>query len=176
MRLNLGCGLAHIEGWVNVDSWSGCDPDVLCDLENETWPFADDSVDYVLFDHSLEHMGETTRQFFHVIRELYRVCKAGAVIEVNVPHPQNRLFANDPTHVRAIYPETLGMFSLEINNRPGLKNSKLALQCGVDFKVTDVKYIPDGRVSHLSPHMLEQKLLSENNVAAEIHMKMEALK
>lgn len=176
MKLNLGCGLAHKEDFVNVDSWAGCNPDVVCDLENEIWPFEDNSVDFVLFDHSLEHMGETTKQFFHVIKELYRVCKADAEIEINVPHPQNRLFTNDPTHVRAIYPETLGMFSLEINNRPNLKNSKLAMQCGVDFKVISISYIPDGRFQQLPGHILDEKLLSENNVAAEIHMRIIALK
>lgn len=179
MKLNLGCGFAKKDGFVNVDSWAGCTPDIVCDLENEVWPFEDNSVEFVLFDHSMEHMGETTNQFFHVLKELYRVCKHDAEIEINVPHPQNRLFTNDPTHVRAIYPETLGMFSMEINKRcvdTGAKNSKLAMQLGVDFHITGINYIPDGRMPQLPGHILEQKLLSENNVAAEIHIKMRVIK
>lgn len=179
MKLNLGCGFAHKEGFINVDNWDGCKPDIICDLENEAWPFDGDSVDYVLFDHSLEHMGASTKQFFHVMKELYRVCKNGAKVEINVPHPQNRLFTNDPTHVRAIYPETLGMFSQSINRRQveaGMKNSKLGLQTGTDFEITHITYIPDGRFSNVAVSVLEQKLLSENNVAAEIHIGLKVIK
>ena len=179
MKLNLGCGFAHYNDFINVDSWAGCEPDVVCDLENEIWPFEDSSVEYVLFDHSLEHMGETTKQFLHVMKELYRVCTNGAIVEVNVPHPQSQLFTNDPTHVRPIYPETLGMFSKEINERQvktGMKNSKLALQTGTDFEITSISLIPDARVAGLAREILEKKLLSENNVATEIHFKLKVIK
>ena len=179
MRLNLGCGFAHYHDFTNVDSWEGCEPDVVCYLENEEWPFEDNSAEYVLFDHSLEHMGETTKQFFHVMKELYRVCIDGAVVEINVPHPLSQLYTNDPTHVRPIYPETIGMFSKEINERQiknGMKNSKLALQTNTDFEITSIQYIPDDRMKGLNTEILEKKLLSENNVAAEIHMKLKVLK
>jgi len=179
MRLNLGCGFVNKLGFINVDSWEGCHPDIVCDLENEVWPFDDSTADLVLFDHSLEHKGASTQQFFHVMKELYKVCKNGAEVVINVPHPQNRLFTNDPTHVRAIYPETLGMFSLKINQRQvdsGAKNSKLAMQTGTNFEIVSITYIPDGRMQNASPEILEEKLLSENNVAAEIHLKLIAIK
>ena len=179
MKLNLGCGFVNYNDFTNVDSWEGCAPDVVCDLENEVWPFEDSSAEYVLFDHSMEHMGASTHQFFHVMKELYRVCKNGAEIEINVPHPQSRLFTNDPTHVRAIYPETLGMFSLAINERQveqKMKNSKLAMQTGTNFDIVSITYIPDGRMQGMSDVMLEQKLLSENNVASEIHIRMKCIK
>lgn len=179
MKLNLGCGFVNYSDYINVDNWAGCNPDVVCDLENEIWPFEDSTAEYVLFDHSMEHMGETTRQFFHIMKELYRVCKNEAIVEINVPHPQSRLYTNDPTHVRPIYPETLGMFSKEINERQvktGMKNSKLAMQTNTDFEVTSISYIPDNRVAGLCIETLEEKLLVENNVAAEIHMKLKVIK
>lgn len=179
IKLNLGAGFISKPGFISVDNWAGCNPDVVCDLENEIWPFEDSTAEYVLFDHSLEHMGASTNQFFHVMKELYRVCKDGAVVEINVPHPQNRLYMNDPTHVRPIYPETLGMFSKEINERQikeGMKNSKLALQTDTDFEITSINFIADGRVAGVPESELEQKLLAENNVVAEIHMKLKVIK
>ncbi len=179
MRLNLGCGFSRVEGYVNVDSWAGCSPDVVCDLENEVWPFEDSSAEYVFFDHSLEHMGETTKQFFHIMKELYRVCAPGAEIAINVPHPLNRLYTNDPTHVRPIYPETLGMFSQDINRRQieaGLKNSKLGLQTETDFEILSIEYVPDGRLPKMSDVELEDKLLAENNVVAEIRFRLRTVK
>jgi predicted SAM-dependent methyltransferase len=179
VKLNLGCGFAQYADFTNVDSWDGCEPDVVCDLENEVWPFEDNSVEYILMDHSLEHMGETTKQFFHVMKELYRVCKDGAVVEINVPHPQSQLYTNDPTHVRPIYPETIGMLSKAINERQvktGMKNSKLALQTNTDFEITSITLIPDNRLAGTTQEILEKKLLSENNVASEIHMKLKVIK
>lgn len=178
MRLNLGCGFAHIDGYVNVDSWAGCSPDVICDLENETWPFEDDCAQFVFFDHSLEHMGASTAQFFHVMKELYRVCKDGAEIVINVPHPRSDLYLNDPTHVRPIHPETLGMFDQTINRRQiseGMKNSKLGMQTNTDFHIEQVTYIPDGRM-HNYDGSLDDALRSQNNVASEIHIRMKAVK
>ena len=34
MRLNLGCGNAHIDGFLNVDKEASCRPDKIQDLEN----------------------------------------------------------------------------------------------------------------------------------------------
>jgi predicted SAM-dependent methyltransferase len=89
MKLNLGCGHNRLQGWTNVDMFQECSPDVVVDLESLPWPWADASVERVLFNHSLEHLGQDSRTFLGMMKELYRVCQDGAEIEINVPHPRH---------------------------------------------------------------------------------------
>jgi predicted SAM-dependent methyltransferase len=104
MNLNMGCGYNKRAGYVNVDVSPTCAPDVVCDLELVPWPWRNDEADEVLFNHSLEHLGQTSKAFLEIIKELYRICKHNARIEINVPHPRRDDFINDPTHVRIITP------------------------------------------------------------------------
>lgn len=45
MTLNMGCGHNKMPGWLNVDAFPECNPDVVCDLENLPWPWPNDSVE-----------------------------------------------------------------------------------------------------------------------------------
>ena len=55
LRLNLGCGMNRLDGYVNVDRYG--EPDLRHDLEVVPWPWPDDSVSEVLLKHVLEHLG-----------------------------------------------------------------------------------------------------------------------
>ena len=111
MKLNLGCGFKKIAGFVNVDMFDECQPDVKMDLEVIPWTFGTNEVDEAIFNHSLEHLGRETKVFFGIIQELYRVCKPGAKVHINVPHPRHDHFIGDPTHVRVITPPLLAGFA-----------------------------------------------------------------
>ena len=138
MKLNMGYGHNKMAGYLNVDLSPACDPDVVCDLEVLPWPWADDSVDAVRFNHSLEHLGQLSRVFLGMMQELYRVCQDGAEIEINVPHPRHDNFISDPTHVRIITPGTLRLFdraACDEWKRIGAANSPLAHYLNVDFRL-----------------------------------------
>lgn len=142
MRLNLGCGSNHRDGFVNVDISPLCKPDVVLDLEATPWPWPDSSVDEIVLVHVLEHIGETTAVYFNVLREMYRVCRHDARITIVVPHPRHDDFLHDATHVRAITLEGLSMFSKKnceewIAN--GNANTPLAFIAGVDFELMDTE-------------------------------------
>jgi hypothetical protein len=80
------------------------------------------------------------------MKELYRICKDGAVIGIAVPHPRHDNFLNDPGHVRIITPEVLSLFSQRNNKQwrqQGAANSPYALYLGVDFEVRKVEAILD---------------------------------
>ncbi len=81
-KLNIGCGKFKKEGYTNVDGYAGFNPDVLHDLDNMPYPFADDTYDLVEADHVLEHL----KQPFHALRELYRITKDGGTMIIRVPH------------------------------------------------------------------------------------------
>ena len=141
MRLNLGCGYNKREGWINVDASPICKPDLVLDLETLPWPWETDAIEAVRFIHSLEHMGRDPNVFLGIMKELYRVCRNGATIEIVVPHPRHDDFLGDPTHVRVITPKLLQHFDREFCDevkRLGGSNTPFAHYLNVDFVVKSV--------------------------------------
>ena len=185
MKLNLGCGLNKIQGFVNVDKFDTCNPDIVMDLEATPWSFEDNSVDEILLNHCLEHIGQDVDIFFSVVKELYRVCKPGAKIQINVPHPRHDNFINDPTHVRIITPELLGLFSKKNcqywaeNNGA---NSPLALYLNVDFEIKnsqmmlEKKYFDLLAAKKINDDQLTDIVNSQNNVVSEYRITLEVIK
>jgi len=177
VKLNLGCGHNHVDGYVNVDREPAAEPDVVADLEEFPWPFEDDSVEVVRASHVLEHLGAQPQVFIGVMQELYRVCRAGARIHITVPHPRNDSFLDDPTHVRAITPGTLLLFSkaaCEDWQRRGCANSPLALYAGVDFALRETTVVPEDRFKDAPD--LDELVERCNNVASEFRMVLEVIK
>lgn len=185
MRLNLGCGHNKIAGFTNVDMFPESKPDLVCDLEELPWPWEDNSVTEVLFNHSLEHMGANSRIFLGIMKELYRISKNDALIRVNVPHPRHDHFINDPTHVRIITPELLNLFNKALNDewkRIGAANSPFAHYLGVDFVVTQVEltldepFLSEYQSGEIDTEELSNLLKERNNVASEYRIQMRARK
>lgn len=117
LRLNIGSGQQRMdpaEGWVNVDIEPLFKPEVVLDITDmsKPWPWPADSVDEIMISHVLEHIPPGDK-FFWVLKEIYRVCKNDAIINVILPHPRHNVFLNDPTHYQAVTPDTLAMFSQE---------------------------------------------------------------
>lgn len=108
-KLNLGCGEKYMDGWINVDQEYNLQADVYCDIGEEPWPFDDNFFDEVIAAHILEHLGRD--QFFHAMKELYRVCKPSAEIGIILPHPNHRVYHNDPDHKHPYTVDTFAMFS-----------------------------------------------------------------
>jgi predicted SAM-dependent methyltransferase len=73
--LNWDCQSVVLEGVTYT-------PDLICDLR-EKWQAEDDSVDYVVLSHSLEHEGCGEAQ--HYQQEAYRVLRASGSLIVTVP-------------------------------------------------------------------------------------------
>lgn len=94
MRLNLGCGNKRREGYVGADLYP-CDAlQVRCDI-TKPLPFRDGSVDAVWMDNVIEHVPDIPA----LMKELVRVCKSGAEIEMVTPHFSSLASWIDPTHV-----------------------------------------------------------------------------
>ena len=44
MKLNIGSGFRKMDGYINVDNFEECKPDVLMNLEETPWSFESNSV------------------------------------------------------------------------------------------------------------------------------------
>ena len=131
---------------MNVDSSPYCAPDLIHDLEEFPWPWADSSTDEILMVHVLEHLGATTEIYFSVLRELYRICCHDARITIVVPHPRHDDFLHDATHVRVVTIEGLSMFSRKNCEEwiaAGNANTLLVLIAGVDFEMVESELVLD---------------------------------
>jgi ubiquinone/menaquinone biosynthesis C-methylase UbiE len=180
MKLNIGSGDTQYEDYIRIDYDDTCNPDYRLNLETDKLPFEDSSVEVVLAHHILEHLGEG---YFHCLKELYRVCKHGALIDIKVPHPRHESFLADPTHKRPITVLGLKLFSKKFNEyckENQTPASRLGDYYDVDFEILDFKYVPDDRVfsnySNLSIEELEEISQTYNNIISEICVKLMVIK
>jgi SAM-dependent methyltransferase len=110
MRLNVGCGRRTMEGWTNLDVVDIPGVDVVADLDackTSPLPFPDDYFDEFLLSHVIEHIKEP----LPLMQELWRIAKPGALMTILVPHGASDDAWEDPTHVRAYFPQSFGYFS-----------------------------------------------------------------
>ncbi len=185
MRLNLGCGFDKKADWVNVDMRPQSEPDELVNLEETPWPWADNSAEEVQLRHVLEHLGATTDSYLAIIKELWRICRPGALVRIVVPHPRHDHYLNDPTHVRPITVQGLEMFSQKRNHewrKKGIPNTPLGLYLGVDFEIVSFDVVPDepwrGRLQRgeIQPAALQEAMRMYANVIMETTIVMRAVK
>lgn len=183
LKLNMGSGQDPLPGYVNVDR-NGT-PDVLWDLEQFPWPWDNNSVSEIIFNHVLEHLGERNEIYLGIFKEIYRICRDGTQIRIAVPHPRHDNFIDDPTHVRAITPNSLGLFSKTYNQEfkeNKAANSPLAFYLDVDFELVKVTFnleepwLSRYRSGEISDEELRQTMKQYNNVAREIIMELKVIK
>lgn len=101
-RLDLGCGINKAPGCSGVDSRPFEGVDIVLDLtakENDefvTWPWDDNSVEFVHSSHFVEHLDADER--IHFVNELYRILKPGGQASLVVPHWASCRAYGDLTH------------------------------------------------------------------------------
>lgn len=178
MKLDLGSGLQKHDGFVTIDYDPLNKPDYVVDLETEPLPFEDNSVDEVIAHHIFEHLGHPG--FFNCVKELYRVCKDGAIIDIRVPHHRHDNFFNDSTHRRPITVDGMKLFSKRWNDlctERGSGDSRLGYLFNVDFSVVSFDFVFSEEARPLLVDMTPEKeqqiqhiIMTQNNIIAETHI------
>ena len=84
IKLNLGAGNRHLEGFINVDladNWCLKPPEVVCDVRKLTFPdnYADEVHAYHVFEHFYRFESDD------VLDEWVRVLKPGGLLVLEMP-------------------------------------------------------------------------------------------
>ena len=123
-ELLIGCGNSRDkrlkpranDSWtelVTMDHDPQCGADVIHDLEDLPWPFADNSFDEVHAYEVLEHLGRQGdyRAFFAHFGEIYRILKPAGILAATCPSWKSIWAWGDPSHTRIISQASLVFLS-----------------------------------------------------------------
>jgi predicted SAM-dependent methyltransferase/uncharacterized coiled-coil protein SlyX len=80
-KLHLGCGPNRFDGWINIDIDSPV-ADLLMDLRDRL-PYPDGGIEYVYFEHFLEHLGRADA--VRMLAECRRVLSPGGTLRLSTP-------------------------------------------------------------------------------------------
>ena len=180
MKLNLGSGGIQIDGFVSCDYDPLAKPDYCFNLETDPFPFENNTVEVVVAHHVFEHLGEG---YFHCLKEIYRVCKHGAIIHVRVPHHRHDYFFDDPTHRRPITVGGLRLFSKNYNKlckEQGAASSRLGDYFDVDFEIVEFSHQPMAQYrEHFEgkpKEEVERYIFEHSNILEELYVKLVVIK
>jgi len=96
--LDAGCGHHKTEGAVGMDRRRIEGIDVVHDIEDFPWPFADEMFDRVIMSHVIEHINP--KYGVDVIEECWRILKVGGVLLIACPYAGSEGHWQDPTHIK----------------------------------------------------------------------------
>lgn len=82
LRLHLGCGWKHFDGYINVDLRITDATDVICNISSLPWP--DNSVAVIENYHAIEHISH--KKVRQTLTEWHRVLKIGGRLILECPH------------------------------------------------------------------------------------------
>src|SRR5258705_3877774 len=92
--LDIGCGTNKVAGAIGMDVNPRTAADVIHDLDDLPYPFADDEFDEVIGRHVIEHV----RAPMAVMFELLRITRNGGGGKLVAPHWNHPDLATDLTH------------------------------------------------------------------------------
>ena len=180
MKINLGSGYKRIEGFLNIDHDPLVNPDFVVDFEHETLPLENSSVDELVAHHVLEHIGEN---FLNLMKEIYRVCKNGAILDIKFPHFRSDVQHMDPTHKRTLTVDQFLLFSKSYNRwhiEQFNSSSGFGLKLDVDFEVIRYRNVAtpkwEERFKTMTEEQIEEISQNFNNVYFETHIIMKVVK
>ncbi|MEK9175437.1 MAG: methyltransferase domain-containing protein [Patescibacteria group bacterium] len=127
--INLGCGNQKYPGVLGLDALSNSAADIVHDLNKFPWPIDESNLNVVLCFQTLEHLEDLPR----VMEELYRICKNGARIVIEVPYFRSVGAFADPTHRHFFTTKTMDYFCVN-RSRDTFGYSKASLLL-IDFWV-----------------------------------------
>jgi SAM-dependent methyltransferase len=170
VRVDLGCGKKKQPGFVGIDRFALLGVDIVADM-NKGLPLADNSVDYLVASHSLEHIDD----LLLTMQEIYRVCKHKALVCVVAPYYHTSANMANPFHTQVFNEHTPRFFTTSnwtpLNKSdyesPGIPEWGLAesdhSKCTIDFRCLRMEmfYFPQyRRLDESEKRRVRQSLLN----------------
>ena len=109
LKINLGCGLQYLPGYVNCDCLEHVRADKHFDLNLFPYPFEASSADEIFMDNVLEHLDDIPK----VMAELHRVLRPGGKLQIIVPYAKTDWAFQDPTHKHYFTERSMDYFAVE---------------------------------------------------------------
>jgi SAM-dependent methyltransferase len=97
--------------WLNLDMHANPGVHIVHNLEDLPLPLPDNSVDFILASHVLEHL----RNWKELMPELHRILKPRGCLHIKVPEGRCRAAIADPTHCNFFVPESWLHWDREID-------------------------------------------------------------
>lgn len=113
VKINLGSGRLKMDDYINIDCVQVIDGngdktvDLVLDIEREHLPYKDNSMEEILADNILEHVGN----LLFVLNECHRVLRMEGIIKGVVPAAGSEYDFKDPTHKRHFIAKTFTYFT-----------------------------------------------------------------
>lgn len=119
MRLHLGCGPLHYEGWINIDKNPKCNPNIVADIKQIREYFEKGIIEEIMIIHTIGYL--TRYQALKFFKDCFDLLKPGGRLIVETPdlektmklYPSNKFEytrviygydnANDPSETPATY-------------------------------------------------------------------------
>jgi len=118
IRLNLGCGVEIMDGWVNTDLHKLPGVDVAWDLDDHPWPWDDDAAEVIRAFDVYEHVNDP----LGFMGEAWRVLAPNGLLVLHTSYWLNPNSYRDPTHKRFLTEESFDYWipGTMLNQRYGL--------------------------------------------------------
>lgn len=132
LKVNLGAGSDILAGYINHDLVKLPGIDVVHNLNQYPWPWADGSIDEIKMYDVLEHLDD----FMKAMEEMFRILTPGGRCRISVPYWNSWCAYADPTHKRGFHEITFRFFdpaSVYCKERPYYTKAR--------FKVIEEKFI-----------------------------------
>lgn len=144
--LDLGCGVRKKEGYIGIDVARVSGVDITCDIEKGLC-IKDDCVDKIYSSFFFEHVRDPIRLF----REICRICKNEAIVEIIVPYYASINAFQDPTHHSFFCEDTFRYFNSEryLSSGAGVK---------AGLEIVSIKYYYSNLVRKFYPEFLKRFL------------------
>lgn len=161
-KLNFGCGDKIWDDYDNIDIQRSSKVTKSFDFNIFPYPIKDNTYDYVWSRSVLEHLTEPGE----VLKELWRICKKNAIIEIIVPYYNNKSAVSDMQHKHFFSDTTFIVFV----NEDCVINKKRLL------KIQQMELVPTS-IGRFIPKKLREKLsLFIGGLISYVHIKLRVVK
>jgi len=163
IKLNIGSGKKNEEGFINIDRNKPAD--IIYDLNKFPWPIKDSSISEVRMWHLLEHLDNPLQ----AMKEIWRICKPNAIVDVKVPWYKRKSVLWNPEHKHDFSPEWFKAFD------PKTITSMLVYSCFNNTPKERFKII-EKRVTWLNVRVIERIPMLIKPVRVDLEIKLRVLK